>query len=323
MLVVVFVLFLSMQTIWAQQPDLALTEEEREERLKDYNNIFPIWGKKAIEKGFDLPFPVGLNLIGLYMNQDIVISNLGLSTGDDPTQLMDFIVFDNAISKISTANARLDVWILPFLNVYGLFGKGWSTTTVKIAEPVAFETELKQAGNYYGIGFTGAFGIKKNWLSVDTNWTWTDLEKIDKPVRANVISLRWGRTLELGEKTKAAFWVGAMRQKLALTTTGSVLLSEVLPPEIGGNLEDYQNSDWYQGLPPPQQGVVDGIVQALQDKNLGSTTVNYSLDKAPAYPWNMILGGQFELNKHWQLRAEVGFIKRMSFFINLNYRFEL
>ena len=322
-ILVVFVIFLSMQLLWAQNPDLVLTEEEREERLKDYNNIFPIWGKKAIEKGFDLPYPVGLNIIGLYMDQDILINNLGLSTGNNPIQPMDSIKFDNAISKVGTFNGRLDVWVFPFLNVYGLLGKGWSTTIVKIAEPVEFESELKQDGNYYGIGLTGAFGIKRNWLSVDVNWSWTELEKLNEPVRARILGLRFGRTIKLDKSKRIAFWVGAMNQKFALTSTGSVLLSEVIPPELSGKLEGYENSDWYINLKPPQQDFVDGVVQAIEDKNLSSLTVNYSLDKAASHPWNMLLGSNFDLNKHWAIRAEVGLIKRMSFFLNLNYRFEL
>ncbi|HSR89917.1 MAG TPA: hypothetical protein VLK88_01315, partial [Gemmatimonadales bacterium] len=71
----------SPQSAAAQNPDLALSQEERDSVLKDYHNIFPIWGRKAIEKGFDLPKPLGLNVIGLYMNQGIEITDLGLSTG--------------------------------------------------------------------------------------------------------------------------------------------------------------------------------------------------------------------------------------------------
>ncbi|HSE67979.1 MAG TPA: hypothetical protein VLB12_13415, partial [Gemmatimonadales bacterium] len=62
----------------AQNPDLALTQEERDSVLKDYHNIFPLWGRKAVERGFDLPKPLGLNVIGLYMNQGIEITDLGL-----------------------------------------------------------------------------------------------------------------------------------------------------------------------------------------------------------------------------------------------------
>jgi hypothetical protein len=39
----------------AQNPDLMLSQAQRDSILKTYNNIFPILGRKAIERGFDLP----------------------------------------------------------------------------------------------------------------------------------------------------------------------------------------------------------------------------------------------------------------------------
>ena len=69
----------------AQNPDLMLTQPERDSILKTYHNLFPIWGRKAIERGFDLPKPLGLNVLGLTMKQGIDITDLGLSTGSNPT----------------------------------------------------------------------------------------------------------------------------------------------------------------------------------------------------------------------------------------------
>jgi hypothetical protein len=123
----IFVLLLSI-LIWnntqaQQNPDLVLSQAQRDSILKDYDNIFPIWGKKAIARGFDLPYPVGINLNYLYMNQDIAISNLGLGFNDTQMQAVDFITFDKADSRISTVNTRLDLWVFPFLSVYGLIGR--------------------------------------------------------------------------------------------------------------------------------------------------------------------------------------------------------
>jgi hypothetical protein len=302
--------------------NLKLTQAERDSILKDYDNIFPIWGRKAIERGFDLPYPVGINLNYLYMNQDIAISNLGLSVNDNPTQTVDFIQFDKADSRISTVNSRLDVWLFPFLSFYGLLGRASSETKVKIKEPVSFESSAKFSGNYYGFGLTTAIGVYQNWLSFDINWAWTDLDKLNEPVRSRIFSIRYGRTIEFSHHRKLAIWVGTMNQKLLNTTTGTVLMSEVLPPELGDQLEDYQNSDWYQNLPPRDQAKVDVIMDRILN-DFGGTSVNYSLDKQPDRPWNILLGGQYEFNKHWQVRAEVGFLKRFSILLNANYRFNL
>ena len=41
---------------------------------------------------------------------------------------------------------------------------------------------------------------------------------------------------------------------------------------------------------------------------IATSTVQYSMDKRPKDPWNFIIGSQFQLNKHWMLRGEVGFL---------------
>jgi hypothetical protein len=40
--------------------------------------------------------------------------------------------------------------------------------------------------------------------------------------------------------------------------------------------------------------------------------------------WNFLVGSQFQLNKHWMLRAEVGFMgSRQQFISGIQYRFGL
>ncbi len=55
----------------------------------------------------------------------------------------------------------------------------------------------------------------------------------------------------------------------------------------------------------------------------GNTTINYQLKKDPADPWNMLVGGNIDLNKRWTIRAEVGFIGRTSVLLNAVYRLDL
>lgn len=307
-----------------QQPDLKLKRPQAEidSLLKNYTNILPIWGKEAVAQGFDLPKPVGLNLNYLYMRQDIDVTNLQLGVNGSELVPVDFIKFGKSDSKISTVNGRLDAWIFPFLNFYGLYGKMYSRTTVIIEEPVEFQSAVDFEGIYYGFGISGAFGLEKNWLAVDANWTWTDLDKLNELVRGRVLGIRFGRTFPLGGTKKVAFWVGTMNQKLLNTTTGSVILSEVIPSDVSEQINDYQNSDWYQEKSPPVQGQIDEFMEQLLNSNLGDTKIDYSLDKQPAQKWNLLLGGQFEFNKGWQVRAEVGLIKRFSILINANYRLD-
>ncbi|MBG7629814.1 MAG: hypothetical protein IZT56_05225, partial [Bacteroidetes bacterium] len=44
----------------------------------DYHYVFPILGQKVYEKGFDIPYPVGIMANSIWMRQDIVFSNFQL-----------------------------------------------------------------------------------------------------------------------------------------------------------------------------------------------------------------------------------------------------
>ncbi len=75
-------------------------------------------------------------------------------------------------------------------------------------------------------------------------------------------------------------------------------------------------------MDPGDQAKVDVIMEKILS-NTGGNSVNYSLEKQPDRPWNLLVGGQYEFNKNWQIRGEVGFLKRLSILLNANYRFNL
>jgi hypothetical protein len=310
----------------AQNPDLILSQAERDTILKNYHNIFPIFGRQAIERGFDLAKPFGINAAFMYVDQGIEIGNLGLSTGDNPTVPIGAISFGDNRSTVSTANIRGDLWVFPFLNVYAMGGAAKANTTVEVATPVAFESSVDQTGDYFGMGLTGAFGIKRYFAVADMNWTWSSFEKLDEVVRGRVLSFRFGRTLKLGSNKRLSYWVGAMNMRFATETNGSIMLSEVIPPgtseAIRDRLENIEDSEWYQGLDPAQKAVVDQLVERLLNREMGDVKVNYGIEKAPTDPWNMIIGGNLDLSKRWSIRTEFGVIDRFSFLLSPVYRLD-
>ena len=307
---------------FAQNPDLVLSQAERDSILKDYHSFFPIWGRKAIERGFDLPRAFGIGFNAIYLSQNIDINNLQLSTNSDPLVPINAFKFGTNTATAYSETIRADLWVLPFLNVYGLAGPGQANTNVEVVTPVAFTSSVDQSAKTYGVGITGAMGIKRNWLSVDVNWTWSDLEKLSDPVQIRILGLRYGRAIKLSGNKKLAFWVGTMNQKVELKTRGSIRFDEAVPPEFWNDLENIgPGNPWYDALTPVQKAAVDQIVQRIQASK--STTINYGLDKALADPWNMLAGAQYSIGKNWELRTEGGFIGRWSILAGVNYRLNL
>lgn len=303
---------------------------DSDQKSREYDYIFPIWGKDVIKRGFDVPYPVGLNLIGMYITQPIDINNLQLSLNDGDLVPVPAIQFGNNSSTVFTGNIRADLWLLPFLNVYGMYGIAQANTTVNVTAPVEFESSVDQPGKYYGVGLTTAFGFLGHWGSVDINWAWADLEKLSEPVLTNIIGLRFGHTFPLNDKgMKLAAWVGMMNAEVASVTNGSIKMSDALPQETVDKIQDfyatYQESAWYQDLPAWQQAAVDELMGQLSEAGgkVLDATVNYDINKALGQPTNLLLGAQWEINKEWLLRTEAGLIGRWSIMMNLNYRFRI
>lgn len=321
-LLLVLFAFLLAAPAEAQNPELILSQAERDSILRTYDQVFPFLGRKAIEHGFDVPYAVGVNVIGMYLTQGLEFGQLGLSTGDNPIQGVDFIGFGENTSEAVTANARLDLWVLPFLNVYGLFGTASSTTTVNVTEPVQFQTVVENVGAYRGVGFTTAMGIKRNWLSFDMNWVWTDVDRLDQPVRGRTMGIRYGRSFKVGRANRMSGWVGTMNQRLVAETRGSIAVSEALPPAVRDELVDYQTEQWYQDLGPAGKQVADTLMDEIINR-YDTGTINYSLDKSLTTPWNMLVGMNYEIGKRWAFRTEAGLIGRWSIMTNVVYRLPL
>ena len=341
---ILFILFTLVNiTCLAQYSERELSKKEQDytDSLKKvtYNHTFPLLGQKAYRMGFDIPYPIGIMTNYFYAKQGLIIENLQLGLSADnhdiPLTPVDFIEFGSNSVVVHSFNVRPDIWILPFLDLYGLFGYGTSTTTVNIVAPVAFTSVVKQNISTAGFGVTGAFGLGPLFVAIDANWSWNKPEKLDKPVTAKTFSMRLGHSIKFKYKPtrNVAFWAGAMRAKIGAGTVGEITLSDALPPEFWTRkdevVQDYYT--WYNSLNPLNP--VDRLKKETADKVLtpiveqidavdGSATVRYALDKRPAEEWNMIVGGQFQLNKKWAFRTEAGIVgDRKSFLISAQYRF--
>lgn len=175
----------------------------------------PILGKKSFEKGFDIPKPVGVMLNYFLADQDVVIPEIavGFSGGALPevpmTDISGVVEFEEVHAMVQTINIRPDVWIFPFLNVYGIFGKSYAATSVRLSAPVELQSRAELEGTSYGVGTTGAFGLGKYFMVLDGNWVWTNMSNFKDPVRSSVFSQRIGRAFLVGKNPESniALWV--------------------------------------------------------------------------------------------------------------------
>lgn len=299
---------------------------------RDYPYTFPIFAKQAYKKGFDIPFTYGLSIAYYTQVQDVLINRtlIGLNNSEQ-IDVSGVVNFGTIESRANALTIRPDMWVFPFLNVYAIFGTGTTETTVPLVRPVDFSTVQNFNVNSYGFGATLAGGFGPVFVVVDNNINFADVEVLVEPVPAYNLDIRVGHNFV--NPTRAdrglAIWFGAFYQKINGDTKGSIQIKDLFPDGTDGLQDNFigRLDEWADGLPPGQQIVANQIVNAMDDfldgSDLGNQEITYFLDKKLAKPWNLIFGAQYQHNKHWQLRTELGtFGKRTSFLIMLNYRFE-
>ena len=277
--------------------------------------------------------------------------------------LDELIRFDNAIATASAFTVRPDIWLFPFLNIYGIFGKAQASTEVGFGvwvpdssdtdkQIMSASTIVEFNTSTYGFGITPTIGVGGGFLALDMNWAWTDVPQLDKPARSFIFGPRLGKNFKLKKPEQTvAVWVGGFRVKLKSGTNGSISLSEVLPADFGSKVDQgiqkvanaqQQVDAWWAGLSSAQQQnpvneakynaanralTRAGEILSSADNainTIGTSTVQYSMDKRLKDAWNFIVGGQFQLNKHLMLRGEYGFLgSRTQVIVGVQYRFGL
>ncbi len=346
--------------------EVSKKHQDKIDSLKEseYPYILPIWGSKATAAGFSLPLSAGLGLNYLWQESSIIIENLNVGFNGGQMYNLDNIVrFDEAISRSQGLNVRPDVWLFPFLNVYGIlaavqtstdvnFGV-WIPDTTSYQELFSASTTADFNGTTFGFGLTPTIGVAGGFLAVDMNFTWTDLDALSKPAQAFVIAPRFGKSFRVSKRRldrSVAVWVGAFRLNIRSETAGSIPLSDLSDfEEVFGKIDDgkmrvedaqVRLDEWWNGLTDQEQAIREPIYDKANDllqrtyevlngaenaaENVESSTVQYTLDKRQKNLWNMVVGAQYQHNKHFMVRAEYGFLgSRDQLLVGLQYRFGL
>jgi hypothetical protein len=366
-----FILIQAQSQVYSNKP-VAKKEHDLSDSIKAsaYPYALPIWGQKATKMGFDLPYSAGLSAQYVWQKSQLIINDLNIGFNNGPQHNLDEIVrFNDARAEANILNIRPDIWILPFLNIYGIFAKSNTSTDVDFGiwvpmdahvpdgdwqEVAHFNTKANFNGNTTaGFGITPTIGIGGGWMALDVNLTWTDVQALDKPAFVFNFGPRFGKTFKLKKpQQNVAMWVGGFRAKFASGTSGSLPISSLIPidefkakidqgqakvTEASQNLES-----WWTSLSNVQQNnpvnkskyesgtrILTRASEFLESAESatgsnGGATVQYSLNKKLKDMWNFIVGGQFQLNKHWMVRGEYGFLGTRNQFIGgLQYRFGL
>ena len=275
---------------------LAYGQTDTIQSTNEWPYSMPILGKKAVERGYKIQLPYGLNVNYVYNRMDLEISEVGMSIGDDPNSELNQLIkehvtletlnFENTIATTNGMNLRADVWVLPFFNVYGLYSSNSGSTEVSL-QPEWFDEEgnlvlslpditskVNFTASTFGIGTTLVGKLPKNYFfSLDGNMSWSSSELLDEPAVLTVFSGRIGDRIALRNNMMLSVYVGGMYREFveAKGNFGSIALDEALP-NIGNQLfpaideRINANNEEIAGL-NPNNPIDQARIQVLENKN--------------------------------------------------------
>lgn len=328
----------------------------------EYPYLLPIWGKKATQKGFKLQLPAGVNLNYLGQKSDVLINNLQVGFNNGPTYNLDEIIrFNSATATTNGLNFRPDIWLFPFLNVYGIVARSKTSTSIDAGvwipqndstwtQIFPLSTKADFDATTLGFGITPTMGIGGFFMAFDMNFSWSDIDELEKPAFAFIFDPRIGKNFTFKNDMNLAIWTGAFRLKINSGTSGSLDLGELFSFEDAqGKIQNgfvkvdqgqQAVDDWWNSLSSVEQknpvniAKFEAANKALQAagniltaadqavNSVSSSSVQYSLDKRQKQMWNIIVGSQFQFSRHWMIRGEVGFLaSRTQVLASLQYRF--
>jgi len=239
----------------------------------------PLFMKDMLDgRAFFEPWGVGADYFT--MKQDYKIKSLqfdlpGVGLGD-PSLI-------GVTNELRHFDVKLDAWITPFLNVFGLIGQVDADTYVDFSKvpiaglPVSLGTlPVSYDGAVYGAGFNLLYGTDRWFAALNNTWTDADLSgDFDSSVKTFSSQPRLG--LIFG---KSSIWLGGMYLDTEEKHSGTIALP--IP-----------------GIPP----------------------VPFSVELGSMKAWNYAIGMGHVFSPKAHFSLEIGFGDRNHTLANFTYRF--
>jgi hypothetical protein len=234
---------------------------------------------------FNMGQPYSIDSLTLTDNIGPVVVDLGSALAPDPSVL----AIDNDLRH---GDLKIDVWVLPFLNVFGIYGQIDGATHIDLRAlglplpPQTNSLTIDYDGDVYGGGIVLAFGGDSWFGSLTATATDTSLGgDFKSSVSATTIQPRVG--LRFGEHTEV--WIGGYILDAEEKHSGTIDLDLGV---VGGSLPvDGQDAVFAVGLSQKED-------------------------------FNLSIGTHMMFSEAWEATVEVGAGDRRTVLANFTYRFD-
>lgn len=344
--IVLILIVLSYQDIVAQS-GIQFPKSDTTKVVKEYPYILPIWGKELTKRNIKFQLPFGINSNYVYNKMELEMTEFSLDLNGIPIDGIneETLGFQPIIAKLSGLNVRGDIWVLPFINFYGIYSESNGSTQIAMApfggelitlDPVDFRSST------LGVGTTFIYGWQNYFVSIDANYTSSKSDILEDKVGFMVFSARVGKRVEFKNDMALAVYIGGMYRNFVghEANNGNVMLEDYFPGLKDGILEGIDNKIVVnQGLiadPNYPYNADEPTKIQLRTRNLALTRIsariesappsqiNYQLKKEIVQPWSLQVGFNYEITQNWMFRGELGYSSGQTFLLTgIQYRFGL
>lgn len=271
--------------------------------------FLPLFSKSFKKKNFTSPKPFGIAFSSMIYQQEFISKNLKIR--GETVSGVEVFARGDSVSQQTTAGElkgyiKPNIWLLPFLNVYGIFG----FTTGEIRPDLYIDgiiiEDLPGIGDYYidttfilndviryngqtfGFGTTLSFGIYPYAVLVDYHYTVTSPSDLEGNLQNHFLSPKFGYYINTKNKNlELMTWLGAMYFSNNQSFTGEITVEEIAPE----------------------------LVAVFGEKAL------YSGEIEAVHNWNMLAGINLNIKQKHLFFMEVGFISRIQASIGYGFMF--
>lgn len=278
---------------------------------RQWNRKLPFLAQAVIDEGYDLPLPIGIGVVYADVKQDMMLDNLKVGIQGGEIVPFEWVAFENAEAHSQSGQVKVDAWVLPFLNIFGLFGRVDGDAPMDVIldgngmleqmeydctgplDPICLLLKDKTitlpikapfSGYTYGVGANLAGGWKNWFVTIPGNISVADMPKTETEGVAITLTPRAGYVFNMGR------W---------------------------GNLALFGGGNWLSA-----DLDVKGYVSLEDDSGADVLRIDYEIDQVNTDAWNLVTGFNWDLNRHlsWALEYNGYIGSREAFVTSLTWR---
>lgn len=248
---------------------------------REIQRVFPLAKEIAGDRADELPLPVGLTLGYNHQWDRMEISDLAIAINDRPERPLPGGAVTNIRSSTNTYTFQADLWLLPFVNLFGLLGysEGSATADLNIGGLPRGEIEIP----YYVLSYGGGVNVVVGWENFfavgNATFTQQKVNLFDDLVNVIYVAPRVGWQNDFGWSA-ISIWTGANYMSISSERSGTLVLPLPRSPEV-----------------------------------------RWRADVQPVAPWNASLGGRMSIGKRFDFVVDAGLGTRRSIMVSGAFRF--